>query len=317
MKTDLELRQLRVFLAVVESGSHARAARALGISPSTISETLSALERTLGTTIFRKTARGSMLTPAGEALIPHARRVLALASELVTELAKVSTSVSATFVVGAVESLSAYVLPAPLAALRARWPKARLEVMTGVCSEIREGVASGKCDLGLILEADSGLADESVLAKTRLVIFGSPAHPCANRNALPDQLQRYDFYMSDAAGDYHQALRHYFEAAQVPLPRMQALGTVEGVKRGILAGADALGLLPAHAVAQELGDGVLAPVGVKPPLRGLSMRALLSPENAHSPIVADLLRNLRDALHADEASPNPQSGTAPSRRGGS
>ena len=42
--------------------------------------------------------------------------------------------------------------------------------------------------------------------------------------------------MSDAAGDYHQVLRQYFEAAETPLPRMQALGTVEGVKRGILAG---------------------------------------------------------------------------------
>ena len=65
MKTDLELRQLRVFVSVVESGAHARAARALGVSQSTISETLSAMERTLGTAIFRKSAKGSVLTPAG------------------------------------------------------------------------------------------------------------------------------------------------------------------------------------------------------------------------------------------------------------
>ena len=57
--------------------------------------------------------------------------MLALASECVTELAKVSTNVSATLVVAAVESLSAYVLPSPLAALRTRWPKARFEVVSG------------------------------------------------------------------------------------------------------------------------------------------------------------------------------------------
>jgi DNA-binding transcriptional LysR family regulator len=293
MKTELELRHLRVFVTVVELGAHARAARSLGISQSTVSETLSALERALGTAIFRKATKGSMLTPTGEALLPYARRMLALSSELVTELAKVSTSVSATLVVAAVESLSAYVLPAPLAAMRARWPKARLEVITGVCAEIRESVAAGKSDLGLILEAESGLEDSSILAKTRLVIFGSPAHRFANRNPSPDQLQRCDFYMSDAGGDYHQVLRQYFEAAQTPLPRMQALGTVEGVKRGILAGTDALGLLPAHAVEQELRDGVLAPVNVNPALRGLVMRALLSSGNASSPIVEDLLESLR------------------------
>jgi DNA-binding transcriptional LysR family regulator len=292
MKTDLELRQLRVFVAVVDSGARARAARSLGISQSTISETLSTLERTLGTAIFRKAARGSVLTPAGEALVPYARQMIALASDCVTELAKVSTRVSATLVVAAVESLSAYVLPSPLAALRALATRAARGV-TGVCSEIRESVASGKSDLGLILEAESGLDDGSVLARTRLVIFGSPAHPFAHRRASPDELRRCDFYMSDAAGDYHQVLKQYFEAAQMPLPRMQALGTVEGVKRGILAGADALGLLPAHAVEQELRDGVLAQVDVSPSLRGLAMRALLSPGHASSPIVEDLLQSLR------------------------
>ena len=294
MKTELELRQLRVFVAVVEQGSHARAARTLGISQSTISETLSALERTLGTPIFRKANKGSMLTPTGEALLPHARRMIALSSELVADLAKVSTDVSATLVVAAVESLSAYVLPGPLAALRERWPKARLEVVTGICSEIRESVAGGKCDLGLILEADAGVEDSSILAKTRLVIFGSPAHPFANRSASPDHLGSCDFYMSDAAGDYHQVLRQYFEAAQTPLPKTQALGTVEGVKRGILAGGNALGLLPAHAVARELRDGELAEVRVSPSLRGLAMRAVLS-TGATSPITDDLLRSLRDS----------------------
>jgi DNA-binding transcriptional LysR family regulator len=293
MKTELELRHLRVFVTVVELGAHARAARSLGISQSTISETLSALERTLGTAVFRKAGKGSMLTPTGQALLPYARRMLALSSELVTELAKVSTDVSATLVVTAVESLSAYVLPAPLAALRKRWPKARLEVITGSCSEIRESVAAGKSDLGLILQAEAGVDDTSILAKTHLVVFGSRAHPFANRSPSPDQLHDCDFYMSDAAGDYHQVLRQYFEAAQIPLPRMQALGTVEGVKRGILTGGNALGLLPAHAVEQELRDGVLAEVSVSPSLRGLVMRAVLSPGNASSPIVDDLLRSLR------------------------
>ena len=293
MKTELELRHLRVFVTVVEAGSHTRAARSLGISQSTVSETLSALERTLGSPLFRKATKGSMLTPTGEALLPYARRILALTSELLTELANVSTSVSATLVVAAVESLSAYVLPSRLAALRQRWPKVRLEVITAVCPEIRESVAAGKCDLGLVLEAEPGLEDASILSKARLVVFASPAHPLVHRSASPDQLRRCDFYMSDAAGNYHQLLRQYFEAAQVPLPRTQALGSVEGVKRGILAGGTALGLLPAHSLEQELRDGALAEVRVSPALPGLVLRAVFSPGVSNSPMVEDLLQSLR------------------------
>ena len=297
MKTELELRHLRVFVTVVELGAHARAAQSLDISPSTVSETLSALERTLGTPLFRKATKGSKLTPAGEALLPHAKRILGMTGELLTDVARASNDVKATLVVAAVESLSTYVLPSRLASLRERWPNARLEVITAVCAEIRASVASGKCDLGLVLEAETGLTDQtSILAKARLVIVASPAHLFARRRASADELRRCDFYMSDPAGDYHQILRQYFEAAQVQLPRTQALGTVEGVKQGILASGTALGLLPAHALERELREGTLAEVIVNPSLPGLVLRAMLSSENSGSPIVEDLIRSLRGSL---------------------
>jgi DNA-binding transcriptional LysR family regulator len=292
MKTELELRHLRVFVTVVEQGSHSRAARALGISQSTVSETLSALERTLGTALFRKT-KGSLLTPSGDALLPYARRILGLTSELITELARASTQVSATLVIAAVESLSAYVLPSRLAMLRERWPHVRIEVLTSVCAEIRDSIAHGKSDVGLVLEAGASSDAEPILTTTRLVIVGAPAHPLSRRAPSLDQLRRHDFYMSDAAGNYHQVLRQCFEAAELPAPRTQAMGSVEGVKRGILAGGLALGLLPAHAVAQELDDGVLAEIAIEPALPPLVLRAVIAPGAAGSPIVEDLLQHLR------------------------
>ena len=53
MKPELELRHLRVFLAVAELGGHTRAARSLGVSQSTVSETLTSLERALGTALLK------------------------------------------------------------------------------------------------------------------------------------------------------------------------------------------------------------------------------------------------------------------------
>jgi DNA-binding transcriptional LysR family regulator len=296
VKADIELRHLRVFVTLVEVGAHARAARALGISQSTVSETMSALERTLGTALFRRGPKGPLLTPAGEATLPYARRMLALANELVTELTKASADVSATLVVSTVESISAYVLPARLAALRARWPKVRLEVTTGSCPEIRERVAAGKSDLGLVLEGETAAADEPVLARGRLLIVGSPGHPLANHQPSADDLRRCEFYMCDAGGNYNQVLRQHFEAAQVPAPRTQALGSIEGLKRGVLGGGDALGLLPAHAVEQELRDGRLAEISVSPALPPLVLRSVVAPGSPGSPVVDALLGLLRDSL---------------------
>ncbi|HEY6036456.1 MAG TPA: LysR family transcriptional regulator [Kofleriaceae bacterium] len=295
MKTELELRHLRVFMAVSETGSHTRAARVLGLSQSTVSETLAALDRALGTPAFHKHRKGQVLTATGEALMRYASKILGLTHELVSELATISTRVSTTLVVAAVESVSAYVLPARLAALRQRWPNARVEVRTATCHEIRESVAAGKCDLGLTLEADRGVDDDSVIAEGRLMIVSAPTHPLAHRTTSLGQLPRSDIYTSDAAGDFHQMLRHYFEIEDMPPPRTQALGSVEGVKRGILTGGTALGLVPAHAVVRELRDAALAEIVLEPALPKLVMRAVYAPMPA-SPMVDELVDSLRDSL---------------------
>jgi DNA-binding transcriptional LysR family regulator len=200
--------------------------------------------------------------------------------------------VSATLVVAAVESLSAYVLPTPLAALRERWPNARLEVITGTCPEIRERVAAGKCDLGLILEGQADAPDDSVVATSRFVVVASTTHPLIGTHATPDQLRRCDFYMCDASGNYHDVLRRYFEAAELPVPRTHPMGTIEGVKRGISMGSTALGLLPAHAVRSELAAHALVEIAVLPALPGLVMRAIRGA--SESPMVEELLGSLRD-----------------------
>jgi DNA-binding transcriptional LysR family regulator len=196
-------------------------------------------------------------------------------------------------VVSAVESLCAFVLPSRLALLRARWPAVRVEVLTGSCAEIRERVAVGASDLGLVLEGEGGPGTEPVLARARLLILAAPSHPLARAGATPDQLAGCDFYMCDASGPYHQALRQHFDAAQLPAPRMHAMGTVEGVKRAILAGGPALGLLPEHAVQAEMHDGALAAVRVSPALPSVVLRAVLAPAVAPPPVVEDLLGTLR------------------------
>jgi DNA-binding transcriptional LysR family regulator len=74
---------------------------------------------------------------------------------------------------------------------------------------------------------------------------------------------------------------------------VQAIGTIEGVKRAILAGGTALGLLPEHAVEPELRDGVLTEVRVRPPLPSVVLRAVLAPGAPRSAVVDDLLDSLR------------------------
>ncbi|MFN7972975.1 MAG: LysR family transcriptional regulator [Acidobacteriota bacterium] len=318
MKAEVELRHLRVFTAVVDAGTYTRAARSLGVSQSTVSETLGALERTLGVALFRKARRGQVLTASGEILLAYARRMFALTSELAGALSGASSQVQATLTVSAVESVGAYVLPSRLAALRERWPSVRVEVLTGSCPEIRDRVACGECDLGLVLEPEDLPEPGAVLAKARLLILCAPAHPLAGRGASAEQLRVCEFSMCDAGGSYHQMLRRYFEAAEVRPPRMHPMGTIEGVKRAVLAGGPVLGLLPEHAVDAELRAGTLAQVRVSTALRGLVLRAIRAPSAPRSSLVDELIEGLRGSIPLSPllpAAPPRGSGRTSPRRG--
>ncbi|MHA6628100.1 LysR family transcriptional regulator [Pseudonocardia sichuanensis] len=77
----MELRQLRYFCAVAEQEHLTRAADLLGIRPTSLSQQIIALERTLGTALFRRTPAGMTPTAAGRALLPQARHVLDAAEE--------------------------------------------------------------------------------------------------------------------------------------------------------------------------------------------------------------------------------------------
>lgn len=78
----MELFQLRSFQAVAQTGNLTRAAETLHLSQSALSVQIRNLEEELGVTLFTRQAKGMRLTPAGEALLPHAGEVLEKSAEM-------------------------------------------------------------------------------------------------------------------------------------------------------------------------------------------------------------------------------------------
>jgi DNA-binding transcriptional LysR family regulator len=79
IRARMELRQLAYFVAVAEARHFGRAARGLRIAPPSLSQQIRVLERDLGVVLLHRDARDVRLTPAGAALLSHARALLARA----------------------------------------------------------------------------------------------------------------------------------------------------------------------------------------------------------------------------------------------
>ncbi len=125
----LDWNLVQAFLAVVEHGAVARAAEATGVSQPTLSRQIAALETEIGAALFTRGARGSLLTPAGAALVEPAQQMNAAAHRLHLAAAGQSQTLAGTVRVSASETICAYLLPEMLTDLRFEHPGLHIELV--------------------------------------------------------------------------------------------------------------------------------------------------------------------------------------------
>ncbi len=171
-------RHLAAFEAVARLGSFGAAGRELGYAQPAISQQVAALERSVGarSSSARRSAREARPTPAGLALLPHARAALAALATGAAALAAAAEGAAGRVRLGSVQSTSAQLVPALLAHLAAVAPGVAVEVEEAESSDALEGrVRAGALDaafamLPLVvdgLEAEALLDDPYVLLVAR------------------------------------------------------------------------------------------------------------------------------------------------------
>ncbi|MFI6292334.1 LysR substrate-binding domain-containing protein [Nonomuraea sp. NPDC050790] len=144
------LAQLRAFLAVAEHLHFREAASTLRISQPTLSGNIAALEEVLDQQLVERTTRKVLLTPAGERVTEHARRVLAAVGDLMGEVAQNRAPFSGPAHLGVIPTVAPYVLPALLPMFAKRFPRLKLTVHEAKTETILEEVRAGRLDMVLL-----------------------------------------------------------------------------------------------------------------------------------------------------------------------
>ena len=119
----------RAFLVTAEEGSLSAAARALGMTQSTLSRQVSGLERELGVALFERVGRGFELTPSGSGLIDYVRAMGEAASQLSLSATGKSDSLEGSVCISALEATAVFVLPSIVERLRKAEPGISIEIV--------------------------------------------------------------------------------------------------------------------------------------------------------------------------------------------
>ncbi|MGD1171573.1 hydrogen peroxide-inducible genes activator [Mycobacterium seoulense] len=177
---------LRAFAAVAEKRQFSSAATTLGVSQSTLSQALAALETGLGTQLVERSTRRVFLTAEGAELLPRAQAVIEAMDEFTAAAAGSSDPLRAGMRLGLIPTVAPYVLPTVLAGLAEQFPGMTLRVTEDQTERLMTVLHEGALDAALIaLPADAGGVTAIPIYDEDFVLALPPGHPLSGKRRVP------------------------------------------------------------------------------------------------------------------------------------
>ncbi len=248
---DLSLRQLQYLVAVAETKGFHRAAELCHVSQPTLSAQVQHIEAALGVRVFERTRRGVVVTPVGEEVLVHARRVLAQVQELVAAASRARDPLHGTLRVGVIPTIAPYLLPHILPAFGRAFPHLRMVLREEMTEEIVRALEQGRIDAGIVaLEADLPECAHAVVARDPFVVAMPRGHALARKKSITlDHLKGETVLLLEDGHCFRQQALPL--CAQAGLLEADLRATSLGTMAQMVAAGIGITLLPSIAVDVE------------------------------------------------------------------
>ncbi|MFC5644244.1 LysR substrate-binding domain-containing protein [Kitasatospora cinereorecta] len=292
--------QLRAFVAVTEHLHFREAAAAIGTSQPALSGAVAALEEALGAQLVERTTRRVIITPLGDRVAVHARRVLASLHALTDEVEAARRPFTGPLHLGVIPTVAPYLLPAVLRLVRDSYPELELHVHEERTPSLLDGLAAGRLDVLLLALPAGGTSPtrDIPLFDEDFVLITPPGHELDGRTDVPrDILLDLDVLLLEEGHCLRdQALDICREVGAEPsggTTRAAGLSTLVQ----LVAGGLGVTLLPATALAVEAGrTDLITAVHFADPAPGRRIGLAHRPGSARTAEYDRFAAALREAL---------------------
>jgi len=258
----MDLRRLRLFLAVVDEGGFTRAAESEFVSQPSVSQAIRELEEELGTPLFHRVGRGVVLTPAGEALVGPARQTLRDVESATAAVAAVVGLESGRLDLCALPTLAVDPVAPLVGTFRTRYPGVTVRLLdSDGPAELASLVASGDAEVGITVDHTANAALEAVpLATQEMLVVLPPGTSPVGRAVAARDLGGHPIVTTPSGTSTRQLLDDAFASANVTPYVAVVTAQREAVLPLVLAGAGATLLPEPAAVDAERLGAVVAPL---------------------------------------------------------
>ena len=176
----MDFRQMQYLVTLADEEQFTRAASVCGVSQSGLSAAIRALEDELGTSLFDRTTRRVEPTPAGLALPPHARTMLAQAAAARDAVVRATRELSGSLRVGSEQCLGIVDVVSLLDRVHRRYPLVDLDFTQAGSHELVRLVRDGRLDVAFIAtEEHLGAVSRVEFGRRPMILLAAPGHPLA------------------------------------------------------------------------------------------------------------------------------------------
>lgn len=262
----MEIRQLRHFLALMETRSYWRAARHCEVTPQALSKSIRRFEESIGVRLFDRDTRSVRPTLFADEIHGYARAIDAEANSLARALDSLLDTGTNRLVIGTGAAAATQLVGRTVTAVLAQRPRLSVHVVEGNYESLMPQLMNGRLDVVVsIMTTDSvdRLIEHRVLQVERYRVFARAGHPLASTPRVSlKQLLDYPWIAGDDEDIVADEVKASFVAAglEAPNPALRTNSVAFGT--GLALQSDALFVLPAEMVSREVASHQIVPIDV-------------------------------------------------------
>jgi LysR family cyn operon transcriptional activator len=183
----MDFRQLEMFIAVAENSSFTIAGQQLYVAQSAISRKVKMLEEELGELLFKRVNKRLYLTPAGETMLRHSRKIFQDLRNAALEVSELSQMKRGSIRIGAGMTACMYILPPLLEQFRNLYPHVDARVVTGTSEYLIHQIRNNILDIGILTLPVRHSDLETMAFRTEeMVVLVNATHPTlGKRKCIP------------------------------------------------------------------------------------------------------------------------------------
>ncbi len=285
--------QIRSLISIVENGSFAQAARALGVSQTSLQRAARDLERNLRTPLYAQTASGIVATPAATEFARNVKLALREIQWGIDEVEAARGNIGGEIVIGAMLLAGSVMLASVINEFVSAYPNANVRILNGNADDMLRYLRTGDVDvvIGLLREPVPDDLVHQALAETPYVVVARHGHPLNEKTQITlDDLAAYEWIIGTPGATRRIRFDKLFAGRRRPPARIAtcSLPTI----RLLLTQSDRLTLLTSYELIYEEDALTAVPFG---PIEPVPTIGLTTRENW---LPTQLQANFIDLIHS-------------------